>query len=126
MRISDWSSDVCSSDLGRDDHDPGSASAGAVGIGDRAGERVRPQDRAPLYRARAGAAALWPAQAAAAAPGPVHGVSARAGDGVARPDRLAVAARASGTRLRRRLFGGNGLSAGGPAVRSEEHTSELQ
>src|SRR3546814_3924045 len=109
MRISDWSSDVCSSDL-----------VGVVGAGRGRGGVGAAVDRAVRDAARA---AFQPPRMA----GPGHRLRRRA---LAQRRQLAdrVADRAGGAaggagRVGVRL----GLEQGPrPAVRSEEHTSELQ
>src|SRR3546814_5996754 len=103
MRISDWSSDVCSSDLGVervDRSEAGVAGAGPVMPFDfEVGEERADERRVELTQVE---------------------TRRRRGDLVVReaeqePERVAV--------------GGNGVGAGGPLrdeTRSEEHTSELQ
>src|SRR3546814_3675238 len=101
MRISDWSSDVCSSDLAGDPRIPGRNVAAAAAA---AGHRARPR-----AGARTGAAdRLRRAPAQQPAGNAVPG--ARLGRAPARARGLVAAL--DGRRLRR--------------VRSEEHTSELQ
>src|SRR3546814_9783543 len=96
MRISDWSSDVCSSDL----------RARPAGLHDRRrGRRTR-------HFAGAAAGRLQPGPDAAARPG-VRG--RRNADDLRRGDAAAAACR---TDRQRRFFTGR--------PRSEEHTSELQ
>src|SRR3546814_3176649 len=100
MRISDWSSDVCSSDLHRDHRLRGRRASDATD-----------QPRADLSTA---------AEAAETGSGAWYG---RCCDATLR---CAVAATGTGAAPRRRTATGAG--GGGPrkAGRSEEHTSELQ
>src|SRR3546814_4773985 len=102
MRISDWSSDVCSSDLGC------RAAAGAVAAVTVAGVVDRPAARTQGERA-VGFAARIPRSPVAAHLGVLRGFRHRR-----RP--LAAAGQHPGTPL----------AAGRAAYRSEEHTSELQ
>src|SRR3546814_3671847 len=103
MRISDWSSDVCSSDLATDQEESVDLPAlGHEGISDQASRRAREADDcgAPLAEPRhhlAGQRQL-------------HDRGQQADPGEAEPDRGRIPAEAD-----RR-----------PERRSEEHTSELQ
>src|SRR3546814_5533426 len=100
MRISDWSSDVCSSDLGQAEHAPGilaraAEPVGVEGVADqqadqRADQRIGPEQR------RAGEEAED------------FSVPAVHGEILSPP------------------LEGEGDKLGAPAARSEEHTSELQ
>src|SRR3546814_8885313 len=116
MRISDWSSDVCSSDLARH--------ADAPPHGDADGLRFRDHGVLCAGPGRAGAGRDRPARAADRAAG------AGGADGGAL---LPVAATGTGVlrdgRRHRRVYAGalrTAADAGRAAVRSEEHTSELQ
>src|SRR3546814_3421576 len=101
MRISDWSSDVCSSDLDRLDVAVGPGAEPGVGISGRQGDRVQPVDLGAIRDARAVRIPIGP---------PVAPL--RAGD-------------AGGA-----VIGIDDPRQGVPLVavasRSEEHTSELQ
>src|SRR3546814_4750348 len=117
MRISDWSSDVCSSDLGGV-ADARTGAGGRAGRGpcpDRARERREDHRQAGnrIGRDRPPTGDVHPAR-----PGAVR-VPAQRRQGSVRPgdERGAILARAGGA--------GAGREGRG-SVRSEEHTSELQ
>src|SRR3546814_9022008 len=110
MRISDWSSDVCSSDLRRQPSRGEPAGAGGAGGLSPAG-RLLSAARRTLSRRAAGRGASAPAR------------------GAPHPRRLGLSAAARAVRPARSVR----LAAGRPAAalcdaeaRSEEHTSELQ
>src|SRR3546814_5145739 len=101
MRISDWSSDVCSSDL---DLDPGDAEGASQGMAD-----PPPARRVAYSRARLSPRARRPDRRQS---GPAHRGGYQEAYRTLRPARRRAAARAH--------------AAGHFHRRSEEHTSELQ
>src|SRR3546814_6705876 len=112
MRISDWSSDVCSSDLGD------RARAAARGHGDPGRLRLRGRAR-PVGR---GAAEVRARAAADRGPGAAHPRRHAGGDLAAAcaPGARAPRGGVAPTYVSRRAL------ANAAASRSEEHTSELQ
>src|SRR3546814_5589887 len=105
MRISDWSSDVCSSDLHLAARARGEAAASA-------------ESRHPLTAI----------QGQAAEPTDCNGVAPQFGDGGVPAPSCGEPARPAGWLVRHSAIGGQGRQAawGRVTIRSEEHTSELQ
>src|SRR3546814_5958200 len=106
MRISDWSSDVCSSDLSYDLADDADRA-------DRAQLRADPRDAKPALADR-----LSGRRPRGRADGVGHDHLADQGAG--------AQARAQGTGIGLSLAAGLGGAGRDPGRRSEEHTSELQ
>src|SRR3546814_2142936 len=128
MRISDWSSDVCSSDLGASVPSKSRNSAAPVssrgGGGGRwgTGERRESDTRASWRVARIVQAPLNPVRDFCGASPPFLRPGRRPGDAVERAEGL----HDGGDQIRAILGGFMGAGGQPGVLRSEEHTSELQ
>src|SRR3546814_3826025 len=114
MRISDWSSDVCSSDLGP--QNPYMNASRIIGAGARA---PLSQRRPPPAHSRRWQPRQAPARDKVFRRFPAHGRGVPPGVG----DSTNAVAETGSARGR---FGKNSASPGRPRRRSDEHTSELQ
>jgi hypothetical protein len=94
-----------------DDDDPGFASTGPVGVGDRQADWHLPQDGAQIYRAWAGGSRLWSTEAEIDGDRSVRHLSSGAREGLSRTHRQPTASRDQGTRLHGWLYGRHGFPA---------------
>src|SRR3546814_4758816 len=109
MRISDWSSDVCSSDLAR--------RAAAGGAGRR---RAEPEEQEELLSMVADAHSLADLKTALGDTTPVEAEAAP------REPKIDAQGRSYGTGRRKNAIARVWIKPGSGRIRSEEHTSELQ